>query len=63
MPGSVILHPYVDILVGISHQTHYRLLILFALSPLDCSRVALVDTYIVYGGTSGLLHLCNLITF
>ena len=24
--------------------------------PLDCSLVALVDTYIDYGGTSGFLH-------
>ena len=27
MQGSVILHPYVDILIGTSYQAYYRLLI------------------------------------
>ena len=64
MPGSVILPPCVDILIGISHQTHYRLLhFCLPFHPLDCRRVALLDTYNAYGGTNGFLHLCNLIPF
>ena len=33
MPGSVNLHLCVDMLIGTSHEAHYRLLIVFALSP------------------------------
>ena len=54
-PGSVNLHLCVDILIGTSHQAHYSYFCL-PCHPLDCSLVALVDTYIVYGGTIGFMH-------
>ena len=58
MPGSVILHPCVDVLIGISHQTHYRLYIFVRPVPLGL-QPGRPSGY--YGGTCGFQHLCNLI--
>ena len=51
MPGSVILHPCVDILICISHQA-------CPVTP----RIAAwsVDIYIAYGVTSGFMHFVKL---
>ena len=59
MPGSM-LHLCVDILIGtkhigIKHIIDYNFFV--SCHPLDCNLVALVGTYIAYGGTSGFLHV------